>query len=35
MQFFPIESTGTALTAKVHVSEGEAKRVIPTPPNQT
>lgn len=35
MQFFPIESTGTALTAKVHVSEGESKRIIPTPPNQT
>jgi hypothetical protein len=35
LQFFPIESTGTALTAKVHVSEGESKRIIPTPPNQT
>ena len=35
MQFFPIEQTGTALTGKVHVSDGESKRVILTPPNQT
>jgi hypothetical protein len=35
MQFFPVEQTGTALTAKVHVNDGEPKRVILTPPNQT
>jgi hypothetical protein len=35
MQFFPIEQTGSALTGKVHVSNGESKRVILTPPTNT
>lgn len=35
MQFFPIEQTGSALHAKVHVSDGESKRVILTPTNNT
>lgn len=35
MQFFPIEQTGSALHTKVHVGEGESKRVILTPTNNT
>jgi hypothetical protein len=35
MQFFPVETTGSALHAKVHVSDGESKRVILTPSNNS
>lgn len=35
MQFFPIQQTGSALHARVHVSDGESKRVILTPLNNT